>query len=129
MTQILTPSNRQAAGFTLIELLVVLAIMSFAAVIAIRSFDARPGSLARKEAAAKLTAAIKNAQREAIRSQSPKEIMPAAIVEGVEIELVLTGASDSIIVYPDGSSNGASISLGGRSLLRVEWLTGAVDVS
>lgn len=108
-----------SGGFTLIELMVVLAIMAFAAIALISS-----GALGRKREQQRLNAA-----------QLERELQSArrtALTSGQMVTLDLSAypgwsASDGAIrFYADGSSDGGTISRGGKPAFALRWIDGAV---
>lgn len=110
-------------------MLVVLGILSFLALIMTQRLGSRPGNIARQEAAVKLTAALDAARRDARRSNSVRKVDAAALIPGLAATPILSAPADSagiILLYPDGSSNGATVTLDGQRLLTVSWLTGEV---
>jgi prepilin-type N-terminal cleavage/methylation domain-containing protein len=125
-----TLSRRSAEhGFTLIEMLVVLVVLGLVAMVAAQKIGRRPESVIRNEAEARLDAAIQAARREAGRAGSVRAVEPAALIEGAS----LTGALPSpgaraglILVYPDGTSNGGLVSVAGKPLASIDWLTAQV---
>jgi general secretion pathway protein H len=129
----LAPSNkafakRTAAGFTLIEMLVVLTILGLIAAVAAPRIGQRPGALVRQEAGARLDAAVQAARREAARSGSVLAVDPAAFVPGAVLATALpTPPGRALIrIHPDGSSNGGTVSVDGRPVATVDWLTSEV---
>ena len=125
-----TSSRRSVQqGFTLIEMLVVLTVLALVAMVAAQRIGRRPESVIRNEAQARLDAAIQTARREAGRIGAVRTVRPAMLIEGAS----LTGALPShgaeaglILLYPDGSSNGGLVSVAGKPLATVDWLTAQV---
>jgi prepilin-type N-terminal cleavage/methylation domain-containing protein len=122
-------SNKGSAGFTLIEMLVVLTVLSLIAMVAAQQIGRRPASLIRHEAEATLDAAIQTARREAGRSGSVRLVDPASLIPGATLAGALPAPgirSGMILVYPDGSSNGGVLSVEGRPVATIDWLTAEV---
>ncbi len=120
------PSN---SGFTLIEMLVVLTVLALVAMVAGQRVGRRPDSVIRNEAQARLDAAVQAARREAGRTGSVRAVKPAELIEGAALTGALPSsgaAPGSILLYPDGSSNGGLISVAGKPLASVDWLTAQV---
>jgi prepilin-type N-terminal cleavage/methylation domain-containing protein len=116
-------------GFTLIEMLVVLTVLALVATVAAQKIGRRPESVIRNEAEARLDAAVQTARREAGRTGSVRAVQPSALIEGAS----LTGALPSpgagaglILLYPDGSSNGGIVTIAGKPLASIDWLTARV---
>ena len=125
-----TSSRRSAQlGFTLIEMLVVLTVLALIAMVAAQRIGRRPESVIRNEAQARLDAAIQVARREAGRTGSVRAIQPAALIEGASLAAALPSSDSSpgqILLYPDGSSNGGLVSVSGKPLASIDWLTAQV---
>lgn len=144
----LRPSASEG-GFTLLELLVVLAILAFAALIALpRMGGGLPG--AELDAGARqIAAALNEARALAVarnktirfaldgnqRRFTVGDSREASLPEKLGITLItgaidVTGqASGAIRFFPDGSSTGGRIELSGRAGKRsveVDWLTGRI---
>ena len=122
-----TSSWRSAQqGFTLIEMLVVLTILGLVAVVAAQNVGKRPAGLIREEGEAKLDLALDTARREAARTGIAQSVDPGALIPGASLSgsLPATARQGLIVIYPDGSSNGGLVSADGRTIARIDWLTG-----
>ena len=123
----LARSNRNSAGFTLIEMLVVLTVLGLVAAVAAQTIGRRPESVVRQEAGAKLIAAVQAARHEAGRSGKTRAVDAAALVPGATLAPALPAPgipAGLILLYPDGSSNGGTVTAKGRTLATIDWLTG-----
>ena len=120
------PNNRQA-GFTLIEMLVVLTVMGLLAAVAVAQRPGDESRFARQKAGLQLQSAIRQAAREARQSGSERRVQLSGIAAGASIGGVpASGERNVLVFYPDGSSNGGTVLLGGAPLLSVDWLSGQV---
>ncbi len=138
-------------GFTLIELLVVMAVMALVLLVVPPMFS---GSLSRAElgsAAREVAAGLREARSQAIRRNREVaftvdvdarryRIDDAAVRQlptGPDLSLFtarseqLDEVSGSIRFFPDGSSTGGRVTLGGDARkyhVEVDWLTGRVSI-
>ncbi len=127
MTPTLTPPiERSLSGFTLIEMLVVLTIISLVAAIGAATLSRKPGHIERERIAGRIQLAVAAAQRSARQQGSPASL-DLHKVEGVKSPLAFKptlGRDNLLSFFPDGSSTGGAISLDGRPLIEIDWLTG-----
>jgi type II secretory pathway pseudopilin PulG len=110
-------------------MLVVLTVLGLVAMVAAQKVGRRPESVIRNEAEARLDSAIQAARREAGRTGAVRTVEPAALIEGASLSGALpspAARTGLILIYPDGSSNGGLISLAGKPLARIDWLTAQV---
>ena len=121
------PPTEREGGFTLIELLVVMVIVGMMAAIVAANFGREPSGLGRQRALQQLKVAVAAAQETARHSGSMTSVSPSALMEGAAVEkAAFPAASGTIALYPDGSSSGGVVTLTGRPLAEVDWLTGEV---
>lgn len=120
------PTKAIGSGFTLVELLVVLTIMSMVAAVTIPRLSNKPAYVERETVVAKLQDSIR-ALRIRARAQGAPVSVDRTALTSISPGLHFTpaiGSGASLILYPDGSSNGGQIDLNGRMLLTIDWLTG-----
>ncbi len=107
----MSATGRTERGFTLIEMLVVLAILALVSSLA---FPAVERAFARERfraAGADLELRLHTARATAIAQNAVARFDPGPLPQG----LALTGPSDGIVFYPDGSASGGQIALGAAS--------------
>ena len=114
------------AGFTLVEMLVVLAIIGLIAAAGLALRPQSSGTLAREKVGVKLVQALANAQAQANATGQPVNLnlRAADFSPGLSVSSPL-GDTDSITLYPDGSTTGGVIALAGKPEWTLDWLTGA----
>lgn len=139
-------------GFTLLELLVVLVIAVLLVALTPPLLSGMSAAAELRGAARQLAAGLRFARNEAVTRQreailtldlaqrrfavsgDPREI---ALPESVALHLytaqseLLDQATGSIRFFPDGSSTGGAITVGGAKLayrVNVDWLTGGVAI-
>lgn len=110
-------------GFTLVELLVVLAIMSLATVLFIGASGGGTGATARGDLA-KLESAIASARQQAITSATTQNVVLADYA--LDLRPTVGSASNNLIFYADGSSNGGQIIREEKQLFTVRWIDGRI---
>lgn len=126
MPTLTPPIERSCSGFTLIEMLVVLTIISLVAAIGAATMSRRPGHIERERIAGRIELAVAAAERSA-RVQGSSASLDPSKIDGVEASLAFKptiGRDKLLTFFPDGSSTGGTISLDGRPLLDIDWLTG-----
>ncbi len=129
-TQTCPQRNNRQAGFTLIEMLVVLTVMGLLAAVAVAQRPGGESRFARQKAGLQLQSAIRQAAREARQSGTERRVQLSGIAAGASIGAASAsapGGRDVLVFYPDGSSNGGTVLLGGTPLLSVDWLSGQVS--
>ena len=109
-------------GFTLIELLVVLAIMSLAAVLFIGATSSTGATASRD--LAELESSIASARQQAITSGAIQKVILADYA--LDLRPAVGNASESLIFYADGSSNGGAIMRNDKQLFTVRWIDGCI---
>lgn len=136
------PSSHAEYGYTLLELLVSLALIGLMAAIATpMAGRILEGAELRADARA-LATTLARIQREAIAREKTVivQFQNGALVTSEGEPLALDHASvtrfasgdDQLTYYPDGTSSGATIRVGGSDrvlALQVAWLTGAIRVT
>jgi prepilin-type N-terminal cleavage/methylation domain-containing protein len=101
-------------GFTLLELLAVLLIAAAAIALVMPQLTGGRAPLAQRASAQELASALRNTRSE-------------AIARNREVAFVVPADGDVIRFFPDGSSSGGRVLLGG-SVVEVDRLTGKVTV-
>ena len=116
----------RASGFTLIELMVVLAIMGVLMAVAIPVLRTRSGAVDAGRTGATLDEALAAARAAARTTGTPQSVATRTIAADATYTDWRGRRADAITVFPDGSSSGGSVSVSGRSVASIDWLTGAV---
>lgn len=144
--------RRASRGFTLLELLVVLFLISLMVGVAATRYSAGSESAELKAEARKLVALLRQTRARAVSESISRGVIIPTDVAGYRLvpdsmdvllpesmHLVidplsedLSFAQPGIFFYPDGSSNGGSLTLAtekGSWQLDVNWLTGEVALA
>ncbi|TNE75954.1 MAG: type II secretion system protein GspH [Gammaproteobacteria bacterium] len=143
--------HRQVAGFTLLELLVVLFLVSLAIGVAATRFSAGTESAELRTEARKLVALLRQTRTRAVSESLSLGVAPVPekfayqlqpegkevlLPEGLSLNIAadnrdVSSMRPGIFFYPDGSSNGGTLTLSsdnGSRQLAVNWLTGEVAI-
>jgi len=115
------------AGFTLVEMLVVLAIIGLVAAAGLALRPQSSGTLAREKLGARLAQSLANARTQA--SASGQVVRLSFRTTDLSTDLSVSSPlsqSDSVLIYPDGSSSGGMIAIAGRPVWTLDWLTGTL---
>lgn len=118
----------ESGGFTLIELLVVIAIVALIAIAVVPNLGRRPAGLARAGDVTAAIAALERARKAARDSGVPQQVDPEKLLPGSRITDAPFASNVSVVFYPDGSASGGSLSVNGRRVLTIDWLTGVPHV-
>jgi len=108
-------------GFTLIELLMVLMIMALGTVLLVgnlASNDKRAAGMQLEQLSASLDAAR-------LRAIESNQTVAVPLEDGLTLQPA-TGTQPVPAFFPDGSSNGGTITLPNGRAIAVRWLDGAV---
>lgn len=140
-------------GFTLLELVVVMAVLALAVTMALPRAERAPAGQSLRLAVTEITAALKIARAQAMRSNTEARVVvdgrtgrvmadgqarPLPLPRGIGVswdtpagEHVGEG-STQVRFRPDGSSTGATFRISARqrmAVIRVDWLTGRTQVA
>lgn len=124
----LTSSLTKSDGFTLVEMLVVLTIISLVLTLAVGAIGKRP-SRSKRDVAVNLLRQSLDAAKAASRDNGRpievplREAGPDGQAATIQSELAPAGR---LVVFPDGSTNGGTVSVGGSPLATIDWLSGTV---
>jgi prepilin-type N-terminal cleavage/methylation domain-containing protein len=121
------PTER-ARGFTLMEMLVVLAIVSLLAAIIAPGIWKKPAGLIREDQMTRMLDACAQAKAAARQNGAIMSIDPGTLISGSHFAPILGEKAGGFIRFaPDGSSNGGVLSVDGKAVLQVDWMTGGIS--
>jgi len=118
----------KVTGFTLVEMLVVLTVIGLVAAAGATLIGRKPAALARAEVTGKVRVAASLAAdtaREGGQAQT-LDLRTIPIKSGTLSFTSALAAAQPLTFYPDGSATGGVVSLEGKPLATVDWLTGTV---
>ncbi len=138
-------------GFTLVEMLVVLVIGALALSVMASNPFGRPRPESAASLARQISVAVAALQITALSTVSSQSVVVDVAAHAVTVgqnrielpsdvrlsvttgaELIVEGGRGMIAFFPDGTSSGGEIILGDPSglvsIVRVNWITGAVDL-
>jgi prepilin-type N-terminal cleavage/methylation domain-containing protein len=126
MTKISRPPNSQEAGFTLVEVLVVLAIMATIITLAVPAIRRQGGGVETQKSIAVLEAQLREGRRSALAQARTVDVRVSEPIEYRPAVPPTLAEPGTVRFYADGSSSGGALFSGGRPLLQIDWLSGAV---
>jgi general secretion pathway protein H len=145
-------ARRSQNGFTLVEMLVTLALLGLIAMLSFPYLSGGKGSVGLTSDARVLASRFRAAREMAIATRSKTAVIIDIVRPGVRgpgslseyvfttanhvsvttARGMVTGETAPIMFSPDGGSSGGEVMLDGGSevrRVRVEWLTGAVNIT